>query len=421
MNKLDFRLLNNSIYEFTLYNGISIIGLPYYDGNDDYIVKQQNKDLKIKIDPNQIETYNDVFKQYNENTDTFQVDSEAIHSTLVILGAGASYDYTYHNKITKPPLTNQIFDDSYYLSLKIFIGVESIASIAAKSNDLEGFFQRQWEKVLNTYNPKLLSNILNFQFYLRVLFEKHSISPNLNKSNYSAFFQLLRDELIQKGQNHKALIVTFNYDTILEQTLQKTEGYSFQKIDDYVKQKDRYFLLFKPHGSWNWGCYFKEKYIEKIRTNHGALTPIEDILYLNKVSLGSINENLIPDISIMPFNEYENTFPQILIPYRTKDEFVMPKRHLEILKKTIHQVNKIIIIGWKGTEDKFNTLLKESLSKKEIEIFYVTAGDTSLENELKVILPKAKFTRFKPNSGQSGTFSEYIEYLSNANEKIISS
>ena len=50
----------------------------------------------------------------------------------------------------------------------------------------------------------------------------------------------------------------------------------------------------------------------------------------------------------------------IALPVETKNEFEFPEAHLKKLRSVIPEVTRILIIGWRGTEEHFLKLWPES-------------------------------------------------------------
>jgi hypothetical protein len=53
--------------------------------------------------------------------------------------------------------------------------------------------------------------------------------------------------------------------------------------------------------------------------------------------------------------------PAIAIPLEKKDQFECAKTHLRELERLVPQIDKILLIGWRATEDHFLTLLRNNL------------------------------------------------------------
>ncbi|OIR07558.1 hypothetical protein GALL_102190 [mine drainage metagenome] len=412
-------------YEFTLYYGEKIIGFPIFRNNGWYIISEVNN-IERKVLPSQIKNSAIVERaneMVRENKESIKYKADIRFKTLVIIGAGASFNYSDEAKIETPPLTIDLFKDRFQDLINNFPGVESLSSQILKAKDIESYFQNQWDQIVKTYNPYLLNELIDVQFYLHFLFKKISTSNiDFRKNNYIAFFRTLRDFLISKGSNEKALVVSFNYDTILEKSIEKMLNYNFDHLDNYVDYSYRNILLFKPHGSWNWGRYFDQYKLQEItRVNERIkMDALNKIIYNKGVSLASLHTALNNDTQVISSFDWDKYyFPQLLIPYKSKDSYMMPERHTEILTTFLPHVDRIIIIGWKGSEEKFKTLLKNTIGNKRIEIIYVNKKDDTLVTELTEALPNAIFKEFAPHESSQGTFTELNEFIMEQGTKQI--
>jgi D-aminopeptidase len=75
-------------------------------------------------------------------------------------------------------------------------------------------------------------------------------------------------------------------------------------------------------------------------------------------------------------------------------------------------IDEIIVIGWKGTEAKFQDLLSQKVGKKEVLVTYITNGDQTIVDELKKVIPNAYFIQ------GSETFSEFVKKVIANNETL---
>ena len=57
-------------------------------------------------------------------------------------------------------------------------------------------------------------------------------------------------------------------------------------------------------------------------------------------------------------------FPALAIPVQTKSEYECPPEHLDVLRTCIPEVSKLLVIGWRATEDRFLKLLTENLQQR---------------------------------------------------------
>ncbi len=415
------RLPLNALYEFTLYYGEKLIGFPEEKEDGWHIVnKTAHAEIKKRIQPAQVHSYklisgSEIILKQQPNPISFK--GVPRFKTLVILGAGASYNYSFTESPGKLPLAKDLFN--YPDIITGFPGVESLSSQILLAKDIETYFQNQWEKTINFYNPILHNKLIDVHFYLHFLFQKLSSNPDYRTSNYMGVFQALRDHLIEMGDEEKALLVSFNYDTILEQSLTRAFNYRYDSLDDYIDIEQKKFALFKPHGSWNWIRQFNTEFINGLQLkNPGVAFSMSKLIYERKMPLGTFLSGLSNEVSILDKTSFSYYYPHLLIPYKTKDSFLLPESHLLLLDHFLDQIEKIIIIGWKGAEEKFKNLLKQKLGNKKIIVTCITAKDPTIEKELKEILTMANITGFSPYSTSDGTFTELNRFIQEYPDRI---
>ena len=54
-------------------------------------------------------------------------------------------------------------------------------------------------------------------------------------------------------------------------------------------------------------------------------------------------------------------YPAIAIPVETKQQYECPEEHLAVLRQFIPKTTKLLMIGWRATENHFLNLLQESI------------------------------------------------------------
>ena len=91
----------------------------------------------------------------------------------------------------------------------------------------------------------------------------------------------------------------------------------------------------------------------------------------------SVNKNKIEVVHSNP----EQYFPSLLIPYKDKDEMVMPYHHYSLMQWFINSVEDLYLIGWKGNEAAFNTLIKRQAHLLK-RIFIVNPNPKEVELNL---------------------------------------
>lgn len=425
MTEQELRFLPlDKIFKFTIYHGGIFYGFPVWENGNWYLVKKTSSgEERLKILPEQIEDCKTIDAK-DHIKDNLAIKSMTINGnprfrTLVIIGAGASYDYSFSQDVIRPPLTKDLFENKYSDIISEFSGVESLASQILQAKDIENYFQQQWTKIEKNYNPILLYKLINVQYYLHNLFYKFSNGIDFRRNNYIGFFQALEDSLISKGNDEKALIVSFNYDTILEQSLSRALHYNFQSFDDYINVNNNRFTLFKPHGSWNWVNKLSNNFLSEIGVDRNSpIVSISKVLYEKKISLGKMHNSLGSETMIISRADVDYYFPQLLIPFKSKDSFVMPDSHLLFLEGFLSHVDKIIIIGWKGAEEKFKALLKKHLNNNEVWVLYANAGDHSIQKEMLEVLPKAKISEITYENSVVSTFSDLNRFIQDSPDAI---
>ncbi len=316
---------------------------------------------------------------------------------MIIIGAGASFDFDSAN-ISKVqfPITKKLFSAENNGEQILFNGVTSLANDLNNTSNLEEYFQREWERLCHVYNPKRMSDLISVQYYLQNLFfVRSSKVRNYAYSNYSSLVNSISN-WSDNAKNEKMAIVNYNYDLLLDYQLRKEFNSSYSKLDDFIDINNRPIALFKPHGSVNWVRRFKNDFIEELMTSNrqdeqptSILSFVQQI-YEKRISmadiLNSLNEHteiaheeeaklsehkmsnvIVPENLVMTSRPY---FPQMLMPHSKKDEFLMPKSHISMLRRAIQEIDEILIIGWKGEEAGIHELFKE-LCDREVKVTVV--------------------------------------------------
>lgn len=341
---------------------------------------------------------------------------------MFVFGAGASAHSVHKDDLTAfrnaafcPPVGNELFGKKFQTLIKKYKGVElSLSSLKSFGNDVEGFFEDEWIALLESYNPAIAARHINIVFYLREVFlavSKESIDDFYDCSLFSTYADRIQKHLA-KNSDEKIACVSFNYDTILDYYLSNFFNVPFNNMFDYVNSNVNPFILFKPHGSCNWGWKFNDSVINTTndipkklfddQTSFSELffnhlgTPNE-MVYQNswghetelndhKAGKFSSNKNKIEIIHSNP----ENYFPSLLIPYKDKDEFVMPYYHYSLMKWFINQMEDLYLIGWKGNEAAFNSLLSKQAHQLK-RIIIVNPNQKEVKDNLSKHLNLTKY------------------------------
>ena len=183
---------------------------------------------------------------------------------MVILGAGASYGsveerldpgpYVYQGDY-RPPLANDLFSPRRHFKEAIDRFPESAELISRlrydvyKNKDIEVSLA-EIEGEAET-DPHRKRQLLALQCYLRVTVgacgERWAAAAS-GVTNYTELVGALEHWRTVNHLNDPICYVTFNYDTMLEQALERRyPQVEFTNLSSYHNRVD--FQLFKPHGS----------------------------------------------------------------------------------------------------------------------------------------------------------------------------
>jgi hypothetical protein len=310
---------------------------------------------------------------------------------LVIFGAGASYDSApsrpplesrYRDLPNRPPLASELFSDRQHFGEVMNKYPECLPIIPQlrhppTQSTVEAELQRlQLEAVSYPSRNKQLAAI---RYYLQEILwtTGHNwLNETQNVGNYRTLIDRIKR---WKPSHERVCFVTFNYDWLLDKALRE-EGYPFDKLSAYVA---RDLMLVKLHGSVNWGRIVR-------------VPNPQDIAGKNKRDLA---HHLIAHFSELEISrEYVVTgeyppaprqdcavFPALAIPVETKLDFECPPEHVEALTAFITGVTRILIIGWRATEQPFLDLLKEGLGRASPLVMAVNGRKEDSERALETI------------------------------------
>lgn len=310
---------------------------------------------------------------------------------LFVFGAGASSFYSTKKKRGKNgerihselPLGNELFQEKYCTSL-FYEGVKLILPLFdVLGLDVESFLQLYYEKIRDKYDLPSLRNLINAQIYVQENIRR--ITSNiLERSDftrcnaYILFASYIKD-LLFKEQDHTVSIVSFNYDTLLEKSIEKVFGLQYSCIENYVSSENK-IQFYKPHGSINWGWV-----VRNIPPYVQSQEDFLNYLYNEQIDLNNLYYEILGDsqrnikacswgmeyqkhgkgrfsinkeaISVLKYSDIY--YPSLLLPYSDKDDFIMPYSHQYAMRDTMRQIEELYLIGWKGNEDLFLRYLKK--------------------------------------------------------------
>ncbi|HTS14876.1 MAG TPA: hypothetical protein VMH24_04355, partial [Candidatus Sulfotelmatobacter sp.] len=265
---------------------------------------------------------------------------------LVILGAGASHDLMPSaNLAARPPLTSEIFS-RFTDFLEHYPGAaeawnKMLHGLGTEGQTIETQLQALRDESVQ-YDP-LKRQLLAVQFFLQHIFSK--VSSDWSKDSYPGEVNNLRYlvgelERWRDKSDQRLLYVTFNYDTLLENAIQREPGTVFETMDRYLGSERS---VIKVHGSWNWKRVAAGKapphsgeraYYRAVIEAAPQLTPTpvyHVIANAQQVALDGQQAGVEGSVLL----------PAVAIPVVRKDasEFNCPKDHLDRLRQWLKDVN----------------------------------------------------------------------------------
>src|SRR5574341_119520 len=332
---------------------------------------------------------------------------------LVIFGAGASYDSIPHMPPSthprsqypdRPPLANELFLDSgifakelsrYQVCAPIIPYLRGLRNEQTIENALEAL-RSEADK-----DPKRSCQLAAVQFYLHNMIWACEDAWNgiaRGITNYRTLVDQLRRV---RDPAEPVCLVTFNYDRLLDRAL-ADEGIVLDGLPKYIASDT--FKLFKLHGSVDW---WREVDTPIANIQDRKIAAIEEELIQRAADLdisqryrvlGNRPTGRLPGVAL---------YPAIAIPVETKRSFECPNDHLVSLQQHLARVTKVLIIGWRGTEEHFLCLLREGL-KQPISLCVVDKDETSATDvETKIRLLGHPIVGGVKN-GESG-FSDFLK------------
>lgn len=252
-------------------------------------------------------------------------------------------------------------------------------------------------------NPERPRQLLAVRYYIRDIIRECS-TKWIHEVSCITNHKTLIDQILEK-ETERVLIVTFNYDELLEDALYD-HGFSADYLESYIDGHHR-FAVYKLHGSIHWVGLIK-----RASQNPPKRAEIID---------SAATLNLHPDQ--YAFRVVENTdidivedfisIPAIAIPIQNKLEFECPPNHVQHLCRNLPKVTEILTIDWQGKEEHFLRLLRTNL--KAVSLLTVVSRDdaTSIAQRLKSELGPA-LLRTECQSYKHG-FSNYPRRGANTN------
>jgi hypothetical protein len=280
---------------------------------------------------------------------------------MVIFGAGASYNSSLRPVDRPdgcPPLAQELFDDrpvfnraiSKYPECRPLVSHLRDQAALPDPPVLEDVLARTLAQA--GQNAETLRQLLALRFYLREAIAEHTSAWMDDIAGLTNYGRLLRRVGDWRAEtNEQVVLVTFNYDVMLDTALteQLALGDTFGQPSDYVRRDA--WKLCTLHGSTNW--------MRKIRMPNpmvGVENAAHAISIAHELDLtsGTIVRGQLPDKGPQSHtaakDEADVYVPALAVPTTGKSTFETHPSHLEAFDAAVPQVDRLLIVGWRGIE-----------------------------------------------------------------------
>jgi hypothetical protein len=330
---------------------------------------------------------------------------------LVIFGAGASYDsvdlnltpslerFVDSGEMYRPPLARELFDErpDFLNAMNRWQRISMLIPrlrLAARGNGVAiETTLREIQAEADDFAERR-SHLMALEFYLREILD----TPMVNwlqaagrATNYSGLF----DQLGRAEMARDSLLVTFNYDELIEYSIADVFGWRIQGIDDYLRPN---VALIKPHGSVRWR--------QELRVADGSRLDGDVIAAASRQEL--VGGEIYYDWTYQGTTG-ETIHPAIAIPLDRGKTFVCPQAHLIRLTADLEKVTHVLIIGWRAAEQHFLDLLQPRLRKNQPISMCIVDRDTSVlkvrDSLMDALSPAVQFS---PLELHDQGFSEFV-------------
>jgi hypothetical protein len=287
---------------------------------------------------------------------------------MVIFGAGASYGSRRMRPANelppprgdprRPPLTSELLLERFgtfaarYPSSRPAI----VALRRALSDDPNKPIETAIGELYERGNVERLTHLLALRFYLCDLVEEVTNDWWERFDGFTYYTELLdRIGTWRRATNEPVLLVTFNYDMLLDRTAEaQAATWKLSGFGSYIARPD--WQLFKLHGSVGWSRALATEDVFP----EGADVILQDANSVIAWSLGTDFDTgeLCPQHwSRAVTGEDAVAVPGIAVPTTLKQSFQCPPEHVTKFTAEIGNVDRLLTIGWRAAETHVRELL----------------------------------------------------------------
>jgi hypothetical protein len=279
---------------------------------------------------------------------------------LVVFGAGASYDSAsalradQRSATWRPPLANQLFD------LGRFGGyISQFPRCAPIITYLQGpdvNVEQRLEKYQSEQgkDPERVRQLTAIRYYLQTMLSELVVAWHGETSGVTNYKSLLDQIRHERKPGEKVCLVTFNYDTLLEDALSIVNA-TPKSMRDYVAGD---YLVIKLHGSINW-----VHQVDNFRgdVNKAPIQVISEIIDEAPNLLFNPGHQPISATPLIQRRDNPPFVPALSIPVEHKPGYECPAEHIQALEEVLPAITKVLVIGWRAADEPFLKLMAEKM------------------------------------------------------------
>jgi hypothetical protein len=207
--------------------------------------------------------------------------------------------------------------------------------------------------------PLIRRQLLSFQTYLHSVICRCEEATQAQTAGVTTYVDLIRQ--LERRRHHEAepvCLVTFNYETLLEDAMQRVVGKKFANLDAYVESDS--WQVIKVHGSTSWW--------HRVDGVDWNLAPYaSDEVIAESLATVSIDATILGpgDARTVTRESPHHYLPALALPTLGKGSFVCPEAHVDALGASLRRSNQVLIIGWRGADRHFVNFWREALAASE--------------------------------------------------------
>jgi SIR2-like protein len=286
---------------------------------------------------------------------------------LVIVGAGASFDSVPSRPIGasgniekyRLPLADQLFESremfqAVQRDIPQVMQVSGSLLLRTSGESVEDVLQRYASQIPNY--PVRETQLAAVRFYIQGIISQCEAWWYRADNQVATNLMTLIDQIeLARGHRDRPVFVTFNYDRLIENALEN-RGRTFGGMPDYIRSDS--IPVIKLHGSVDWA-----RRIERLDISRFGGSPWQIAVQISNEIHNLPKPGIIERYSAtLPSSHIDQhiAIPAIAIPLKDKSDFECPDDHKDLLRSIIPKVTTMLTIGWRGAEQHFLGLLRES-------------------------------------------------------------